>query len=640
MFITVAIPVYNAERYVRQSIQSVLDQTYMDFELIVTDDGSTDRTLEVLQSFDDARIKIVHDGQHKGLAIRLNEQIAMAQGLYFVRMDADDIMLPERLERQVSFVEKHPETDVVGSSAIIIDEDGKQVGWRSFEWIRGAGRRPGDLAFEEVSNFMHPTVMGRTEWFRKYYYNPACEGCEDQDLWLRSQRTSKFYSLCEPLILYRDPQRLDLKTYLFRQEKGIYVQKLSSGSNDWLNCQKTIWTCRIKSVMAYCLSHIGLSKLILRVRNKQYSPLNNHVFHVITSLRTGGAEKLMVDLLPRLRDNGNHVELIVFDGVHTPFFEALEKQGIKIHAFSVNGSVYNPMHIIKLWRLIRHADIVHTHNTSPQLFAAIANIFVKTKLITTEHNTSNRRRQKAWMKPLDRWMYRQYDKIICISDQAEQNLKAYLPEIGSRVCTIYNGIDLSLSVQTQQVDFCRKNDEVCITMVAAFREQKDQKTLIRAISLLPDNYRLQLVGTGDQNLISECHQLVTKEKLHSRVSFLGMRNDVPTILSESDIIVLSSHYEGLSLSSLEGMASGRPFIASDVDGLHEIVDGFGVLVPHEDSKALATAIKNVAEDDDYARQIAKRCQERAKFFDIEIMGKRYSAEYDSLLTNNFLPVID
>lgn len=627
MFLTVAIPVYNAERFVRQSIQSVLDQTYTDFELIVTDDGSTDRTLEVLQSFDDARIKIVHDGQHKGLAIRLNEQIAMAQGLYFVRMDADDIMLPERLERQVSFVEKHPETDVVGSSAIIIDEDGKQVGWRSFEWIRGAGRRPGDLAFEEVTSFMHPTVMGRTEWFRKYYYNPACEGCEDQDLWLRSQRTSKFYSLCEPLILYRDPQRLDLKTYLFRQEKGIYVQKLNSGSNDWLSCQKTIWTCRIKSAMAYCLSHLGLSKLILRVRNKQYSPLNNHVFHVITSLRTGGAEKLMVDLLPRLRDNGNHVELIVFDGVHTPFFEALEKQGIKIHAFSVNGSVYNPVHIIKLWRLIRHADIVHTHNTSPQLFAAIANIFVKTKLITTEHNTSNRRRQKTWMKPLDRWMYRQYDKIICISDQAELNLKAYLPEIENRVCTIYNGIDLSLSVPTPQKKLIGNSNEVCVTMVAAFREQKDHKTLIRAMSFLPKNYRLQLVGTGDDNLINDCRQLVIDEGICERVSFMGMRKDVPRILSESDIVVLSSHYEGLSLSSLEGMASGRPFIASDVDGLHEIVEGYGMLVPHENAQAMADAILLLAMNPDYARKVVQRCVERAHMFDINTMAKKYISLY-------------
>lgn len=628
MKLTVGIPVYNGSRYILESVLSVLNQTYADFELIVTDDGSSDETMEILQSLHDPRLIIVHDGMHKGLATRLNEQITMACGEYFARMDADDVMLPRRLERQMAFVQQHQETDVVGTSAIIIDEKGQHIGYRNCcIWERGKKRKSGSLSYVRVKGFMHPTVLGRTAWFRQYYYNPACEGCEDLDLWARSKGDSNFYSLCEPLLLYRDPQHLNLSTYLYRRRQERYVLRLNKERQSTFGFYYNITTSNFKSFAAWFLAKIGLEKWQLKYRNATHSCLNNHVLHVITSLRTGGAEKLMVDLLPRLRDKGNHVELIVFDGIRTPFFEALEKQGIKIHTFSINESVYNPLHIIKLWRLIRHADIVHTHNTSPQLFAAMANIFVKTKLITTEHNTTNRRRQKAWMKPLDRWMYRRYDKIICISDQAEQNLKAYLPEIGNRVCTIYNGIDLSMSVPTQRTGFGRKNDEVYITMVAAFREQKDQKTLIRAISLLPDNYRLQLVGTGDKTLISECRRLVEKENLHSRVSFLGMRDDVPAILSESDIVVLSSHYEGLSLSSLEGMASGRPFIASDVDGLHEIVDGYGVLVPHENVQAMADAILLLAMNTEYAREIVQRCITRARMFDIDIMVKRYNVLY-------------
>lgn len=627
MLLTVGIPVYNGGRYILDAIQSVLEQTFQDYELIVTDDGSTDETTMILKSFSDPRIKIICDGLHKGLAIRLNEQIAMARGVYFVRMDADDVMLPQRLERQVAFVKEHTETDVVGSSAIIIDENGKHIGWRGSEWKRNAFCKQGDLSFCEVKSFMHPTVMGRTEWFRKYYYNPACEGCEDQDLWLRSQKYSHFYSLSEPLLLYRDPQRLDLKTYLFRQEKGIYVQKLNSASNNWWRCQTAICVCRAKAIVAFVLCHIGLSKLILKVRNTPYSPLNDHVLHVITSLRTGGAEKLLVDLLPRLREKGNEIELVVFDGLRTPFLESLESTGVKIHSFSVNGNVYSPIHIFRLWRLMRHADIVHTHNTSPQLFAAIANLFTGCKLITTEHNTSNRRRDITWLKPLDRWMYRQYQRIICISDQAEQNLKEYLPEYADKLCTIYNGIDVKKFSEKRNEYIWHKDDHVRITMVAAFREQKDQKTLIRAISLLPDSYLLQLVGTGENGLIDECKQLAESLNLGQRVCFMGMRQDVPAILSASDIVVLSSHYEGLSLSSLEGMASGRPFIASDVDGLHEIVDGYGILVPHEDARALADAIKRVAEDPEYAKQIASRCVERAHMFDINVMAEKYNQLY-------------
>lgn len=627
MLVTVAIPVYNAERTVADSIRSVLSQSFQDFELIITDDGSTDGTMDIVRAFDDPRLVIVCDGQHKGLALRLNEQIAMARGEYFARMDADDVMLPHRLERQTEFFKLHPETDVLGLSAVIINERSERIGWRgSKPWKRGAGIKPGGGGFSRVKSFMHPTVMGRTEWFRSYYYNPACEGCEDQDLWLRSCKYSCFYSLYEPLMLYRDPQKLDLKTYLFRQEKGIYVQKLNSASSSWWSCQRAIAKCRIKSLLAILLSHLGLSKWIIKARNYTHSPLNNHVLHVITSLRTGGAEKLMVDLLPMLQQKGIDAELVLFDSIRTPFYEQLEKLGVKIHALRTGRSVYDVRNIFALIPLMRNADIVHTHNTAPQLFAAIANLFVGADLITTEHNTQNRRRNYAFLKPIDKWMYGQYRRIISISDQATKNLLEYIGDsFGDKVVTIYNGINIEAFLKEPPEG--KTHEKKVITMVAAFREQKDQKSLIRAIALLPDNYMLQLVGTGDEGLIKDCERLVSDLHLEQKVSFLGMRNDVPDVLAESDVVVLSSHYEGLSLSSLEGLASGRPFIASDVDGLHEIVDGYGILVPHEDPQALADAIRSVSEDREYAKHVADRCVERAKMFDISVMAEKYSQLY-------------
>ena len=117
------------------------------------------------------------------------------------------------------------------------------------------------------------------------------------------------------------------------------------------------------------------------------------ILHVITTLYTGGAEKLMVDLLPRMKQAGHKVELCVFDGTRTPFFEQLEKNGIRIHWFHKGGSVYNPLNIYRLWRLMRKGwDIVHTHNTAPQLFAAFGEVLCSVVLVTTENTTSNRRR--------------------------------------------------------------------------------------------------------------------------------------------------------------------------------------------------------------------------------------------------------
>ena len=148
--------------------------------------------------------------------------------------------------------------------------------------------------------------------------------------------------------------------------------------------------------------------------------------------------------------------------------------------------------------------------------------------------------------------------------------------------------------------------------------------------LLPECYHLQIVGTGLRE--EEIKQQSQSLGLDSKVEFLGMRQDVPDILEQSDIIVLSSHWEGLSLSSIEGMASGRPFVASDVDGLHEMVDGAGVLFEHGNEKDLAEKIQWLCEHPDEYSKVAQRCQERARQFDISVMAEEYNKLYESLLT--------
>lgn len=346
------------------------------------------------------------------------------------------------------------------------------------------------------------------------------------------------------------------------------------------------------------------------------------ILHVITSLRTGGAEKLMVDLLPRMKAKGYEVDLCVFDGARTPFYEEIERRGVKV--IPLGHSVYSPLNIDKLIPLMRGYDIVHTHNTACQYFVAIASLFTQCRIFTTEHNTSNRRRN-GWWRMLDRWMYSRYEKIVCISELTQQNLIQHIGQAYEQKCVvIYNGIDLSTFVQSSSSHISNGKK---ILMVSAFRDQKDQKTLIRAMRELPSDYVLELAGGGEERLIAECKQLTQELHLEERVKFLGVRTDVYSLLANADVVVLSSHYEGLSLSSLEGMASGRPFVASDVEGLRDIVGGYGVLVPHENDKALAMVIEKLCEDDIYAAEIVSKCQQRAKMFDIDVMVQKYLQVY-------------
>lgn len=362
------------------------------------------------------------------------------------------------------------------------------------------------------------------------------------------------------------------------------------------------------------------------------------ILHVITSLLTGGAEKLMVDLLPRIKAKGHDVELCSFDSTVTPFRIELEESGITIHSFHQGVQhVYDLRNILRLRRLIIKGgyDIVHTHNTAPQLFVPLATIGLNVMLVTTEHNTTNRRRESLVFKMLDIWMYHRYVNIICISKQAEFNLRKYLHN-RENICTIFNGIDYNKYANAIIVNDIRDLGDKLITMIAAFRPQKDQQTLIKAMQFLPETYHLCLVGGGDESRKAMFELLISELNLRKRVHLLGIRNDIPNVLAASDFVVMSSHYEGLSLSNLEGMASGKPFIASDVDGLHEIVNGYGILVEHENAKAFADAIIALDQDGDYKNRIIEQCQTKAKQYDIAIMVDKYLDLYGRLLDGKHL----
>ena len=171
-------------------------------------------------------------------------------------------------------------------------------------------------------------------------------------------------------------------------------------------------------------------------------------------------------------------------------------------------------------------------------------------------------------------------------------------------------------------------------MAAAFREPKDQATLIRAVSILPPEYHLFLAGGAelqeDKEKMQSCKALAEGLGLGSRVHFLGVRSDVPSLLAATDVSVLSSRWEGLSISAVESMASGKPFIASDVTGLDTLVGGAGLLFPAGDADKLAEWIRRLCEDPSEARTVGARCRARSLQFDIAETARRYRLLYESL----------
>lgn len=198
--ISVVMSVYNGERYLREAIESILDQSFPDFEFIIIDDGSTDGSGEIISSYNDRRIKWFRQG-NKGLAPALNEGIKHGIGKYVARMDADDISLPNRLKTQYDFLESHTNSVVVGSHANIVDRSGRYLYTSRMptDWEMIRKRLP-------LSPFIyHSSAMFRRESFNHCggYYEKIKHHFEDAILWNKMAKLGELWNIDEPLINYR-----------------------------------------------------------------------------------------------------------------------------------------------------------------------------------------------------------------------------------------------------------------------------------------------------------------------------------------------------------------------------------------------------------------------------------------------------
>jgi len=358
------------------------------------------------------------------------------------------------------------------------------------------------------------------------------------------------------------------------------------------------------------------------------------ILHVINSLSTGGAEKLVVDLVPLQIARGNEVEVLLLRGGESPFRQVLEKNRVRVFDFGAENNVYSPRNIFRIIPFLKNYELVHVHLFPAQYWVALAKIISRSRvrLITTEHSTDNRRRHIAWAWFFDKIIYRQYSKIFGISEKTTAALKNHLGVPEGIITTIENGINLENFRSAKAFPRDELVPETCKTLlvqVAGFRTAKDQDTVIRALKILPESVFAIFVGDGERR--AECERLADELGVRSRAIFLGIRSDVPAILAAADIVVMSSHWEGFGLAAVEGMAAGKPTLASDVPGLADVVGGAGILFPCGDASALAREISHLAEDKIFYEENASACAQRAEDFDIHKMSEAYLRAYESVL---------
>ncbi len=207
--VLVTIPAFNASSTIAMCVASVLMQTYREFRVVVIDDGSTDDTLSQLRRLKDDRLEVLSDGRNRGLVYRLNESIDMCRESYLARMDADDVMHPQRLERQIEYMDAHSDCQVLGSCAISTNAEYMPTGLRRVKC--GSAITLGDVI--KGSPFIHPSVMGRSEWFRSNRYDEGFRRAEDRELWVRAFQPGIYHNLSEALLFYREMDCFKLEAY-------------------------------------------------------------------------------------------------------------------------------------------------------------------------------------------------------------------------------------------------------------------------------------------------------------------------------------------------------------------------------------------------------------------------------------------
>ena len=227
--VDIIMPVYNSEKTIRNSIDSILKQTYKNWILIIVDDGSTDNTCSIINEYSDKRIKLIKSLNNNGVAASLNIGIDNLNddSKYVARMDSDDIMLEYRLEKQVEYLEKHEKVSILGSN-MIIKKEGSPTN------TRFVSHYPTDnisimttLLFNNP--IAHPTVMLRKNVLKENHYDTKFKWCEDYELWSRLARKKYiFHNITEPLLIYNSSQYSESTRYRYSPEWINIIQEIYS----------------------------------------------------------------------------------------------------------------------------------------------------------------------------------------------------------------------------------------------------------------------------------------------------------------------------------------------------------------------------------------------------------------------------
>jgi glycosyltransferase involved in cell wall biosynthesis len=625
--LTVGLPFFNADSFLDSAIQSVVSQTFIDWELLLFDDGSTDNSREIAQCWaeKDTRIKVVFDGQKRGLPTCLNQLAHLAKGQYLARMDADDQMLPDRLARQVAFLTKNPSVDVVGSAATLLDTAGQMIGMLRPEFPRTTSEAA------RHGCFVHPTVMGKTAWFRQNPYNPTLRFAEDHDLWTRTFAKSRFYVLPDVLLKYRQPND-------WQKHIGA-MHELRSLVADWpvspaekQRLQRYFW---LKEIAFLVFNRLKISQKIVNkirwsVKITPYrvgEPLFIQVFTVPMSLQ------FMAGQAAFWQSQGFQLQVVCSGEDETRKFTEQEQIGYRIVPFRRGIALGQDLIcLLKLYRIFRRLRPAVVQGNTPKagflamLAARLAG--VPTRIyelhglpLETRHGPA---RNLFWL--LEKmtctlagqvWAVSASLRAVALHAQLVSPEKITVPHHGS--C---NGVDAAgrfnpAMTEANKTDLLRQKLHIrgpVVGFVGRLCTDKGLAELTKTWALLRADYpdlTLLIVGLPECETKKEQRYLSDLQR-DNTVRFIEWVTDIENYLALMDVLILPTHREGMPTVLLEAAAMQIPVVASRVTGVVDaVVDGeTGFLVDNQSPAAFAEAISVYLNNPELARQHGQQARKR------------------------------
>jgi glycosyltransferase involved in cell wall biosynthesis len=264
--VTVGLPFFDEERHLEAAIRSILAQTITDLEILLVDDGSRDASRAIARSFRDPRVAVVSDGERRHLPARLNEIVARARAPFVARMDADDVMHPTRLARELALFDDNASLDVVGTWAALVDGDEAPFA------VVETGTLPPSRRDALVRGVLpHASALGRRAWFAANPYDETLTRAEDRDLWCRTVTTTQFAVVPECLYVIRvDPTKASFVAgYLESQRQNrLIFRKYGPAVVGRLETARLLLASRARSVAMAAVARGGLADRLVRRRGR------------------------------------------------------------------------------------------------------------------------------------------------------------------------------------------------------------------------------------------------------------------------------------------------------------------------------------------------------------------------------------